>query len=228
MRTCGNCYNGHFNLSDRGEEMYCDESGYDEVTVLAEESCEDHRYLDGYEEEKNYIFYDETYLGPGFFIINKQEDEIAKYFKIYIMNNQGFPSYGIRAFSTEKNKAEDDFETIKFTFRDIEDYENGLYKAFIDFYYALHEKTIETIDKFNQGRNQFCVGKNNHLVALFVTKDIHGVKDATNFIDINIGDNVTCENYMAIANFYKQLCKLETKDATEEEIQQLLLIKKTK
>ena len=226
MRTCKNCYNGHYNLSNRGEEMYCDESDYSEDIVSEEKSCDLHRFEPGYEEEKNYIIYDETYLGPGFFIVNKQGNEIVKYLKVFIMNKQGYPNYGLRAFSIHaKDNPDDEYNTIDFTFRDLEDDENGLYQVFTKLCINLNGETIETIDKFYQGRNHFSLNENSRVVTFSIAKDVNGVKDATDFIEINIGDDMTCRNYTAIAEFYNHLVNSQVKNATEKEIKQLLLTK---
>lgn len=224
MRCCGNCYNGHFNLSERGEEMFCDETDYSEEWVSEDECCEWHRYEPGYEEEKNYILYDEAYLGPGFFVINKQNSETVKFLKIFIMNNQGFPNYGVRAFSVYgKDNPDNEYTTIDFMFRDIEDDENGLYHAFNNLCRNLNGAPIETIDKIYQGGNHFSLSENGRVVTLSIEKDIYGVKQATDFIDINIGDDMTCTNYSAISTLYNQLANSQTKQATEEDIKRLLL-----
>ena len=68
MRNCGNCYNGHYNLSERGEEMYCDESEFMEEDVKENDCCIDHRYYPGMEESRYYLFYDASYMGPGYLI----------------------------------------------------------------------------------------------------------------------------------------------------------------
>jgi len=76
--------------------------------------CEAHQYIDGMEEYKTYIFYDKTYLGPGYFIIQKIDDEIIRFMKIYILKDNGFPEYSIRAY--EKNsydKPEQKFRKTK-------------------------------------------------------------------------------------------------------------------
>lgn len=229
MRCCGNCYNGHYNLSDRGEEIFCDETGYSEEWVSENECCEWHRFEPGYEDEKNYIIYDETYLGPGFFIINKRGDAMFNYLKIFIMDNQGFPSYGLRAFSIYgKDKTDNEYTTINFTFRDIEDDENGLYQVFEELCRSLNGTQIETIDKSNQGRNHFSLKGNGKVVTLSIAKDIYGVKHATDFIDINIGDDMTCTNYSAVTTFYNQLARLQLKQATETDIKHFLLTVKEK
>lgn len=43
-RCCDNCFHGHYNLSDRGEEIYCDEDKAQPVWVEKNYVCELHKY----------------------------------------------------------------------------------------------------------------------------------------------------------------------------------------
>lgn len=153
MRNCDNCIFSSLALDcNTGiETLYCNEIEY-EFEVKTTDTCEEHQYIEGLEEEKNYILYDEKYLGPGYFIINIQNNEINKFIKIYTTNNDGFPHYNIRAFSTDaKDKPEETFAIIEFTFRDIEDYKNGLFEAFNNLFKNINGN-IETIDSRQQGK----------------------------------------------------------------------------
>ena len=138
------------------------------------------------------------------------------------MNNFGFPNYGLRAFSIfGKDNFDKKYTVIDFTFRDNE--KNNLYKIFQSLSISLNGNHVETIDKFYQGNNYFSLKEENRAVTLSIVKDIYGVKDATDFIDINIGDEMTCKNYHTITKFYNELINFKTVQATEEEIKQLLL-----
>ena len=53
-RCCDNCFHGHYNLSERGEEIYCTENGYSKELVTPEYVCESHEYIQGYEEGVEY------------------------------------------------------------------------------------------------------------------------------------------------------------------------------
>ncbi len=55
-KCCGNCFHGHYNLSERGEELYCTENGYSEVDVDPNYCCEEHIFEEGYEEEMLKLF----------------------------------------------------------------------------------------------------------------------------------------------------------------------------
>ena len=83
MRTCENCYYGSFNLSERGEELYCAEPGFPEEPVDTSDCCDDHIYYPGTEEENNCVFYDESYIAPGFLIVNYKAGKMSKFLKFY-------------------------------------------------------------------------------------------------------------------------------------------------
>ena len=104
-----------------------------------------------------------------------------------------------------------------------DDTKNNLYKIFQSLCLDLNGKKIETIDKVYQGRNSFSLREENNTITLSIAKDIYGVKDATDFIDINIGDEVTCESYQTIAQFYNQLLNPNIEKAKTEDINQLVL-----
>ena len=152
----------------------------------------------------NYILYDESYLGPGFFIINKKDNKITQFLKLYIIGNNGFPNYGLRAFCLNNpDNPDKKYNIIDFTF--TKDDQNGLYKIFRDLCLSLNDSKITTIDKYYQGENHFYLKEKNDTIILTIAKDIYGVKDATIFTDINIGDDMTCQNYPAIYTSYNQL-----------------------
>ncbi len=104
-----------------------------------------------------------------------------------------------------------------------DDTKNNLYKIFQSLCLDLNGKKIETIDKVYQGRNSFSLREENNTITLSIAKDIYEVKDATDFIDINIGDEVTCESYQTIAQFYNQLLNPNIEKAKTEDINQLVL-----
>ena len=174
---------------------------------------------------KNYALYDDTYLGPGILIVSKENDNIVKFLKIFTMSDNGFPNYGLRAFSIlEKDKIDKEFTTIDFTFTSTDTDENDLYEIFKNLCISLNDQKVETIDKFSQGKNHFSLKEDNHKVILTIFKDIYGVKDITNFTNINIGDDITCDNYQAIAKFYNNLLNSNIKEANNNDIKKLVLI----
>ena len=141
------------------------------------------------------------------------------------MTNYGFPNYGLRAFSIfAKDNPNKEFTVIDFTFTE-DNTPSGLYKIFHTLCLDLGGKKIATIDKFAQGQNSFSLKEENHSITLSIAKDIYGVKDTTDFIDINIGDEMTCDSYQAIAKFYNHLLDSNVKKAKTEDIDQLALLR---
>lgn len=227
MRNCDNCEFSSYGLdcSTGVETLNCRETEY-EYEVSPSDTCEDHQFIDGMEDEKNYVMYDETYFGQGYFIIHKNGDEITKFIKIYITNNDGFPSYAIRAFSIDARDIPDsEFTNIDFVFRSNEDFANGLFNIFKELSKNINVK-LETIDSFKQGRNNMVLSVNNRSVRVTISKDVfRGKQHPSDFIDIDLGDNYTCQNYEAINSFYNSLAALCPQTAREEDIKRLLMLK---
>ena len=228
MRNCGNCYNGHYNLSDRGEELFCDESGFMEETVKEKSSCEYHRYYPGLEEEKNYLFYDESYLAPGYLIVNIKNGKMNKFLKICNVSENGFPLFDIRAYSSKiKEDSNEEFCKIAFTFRDLEDDENGLYKCFTNLHYSLLGKGIFSLAPSSEGNSNFKLDSNLRVTTMTISKDIFkGNQHPTDYIDILVGDETTCDNYQALLKFYQDLSAVCVNKLSHEETKKLILITK--
>lgn len=228
MRKCGNCYNGHYNLSNRGEEMYCDESEFMDEDTEEEKCCEYHRYYPGLEEEKNYLFYDEAYLAPGYLIVNMKNGQMNKFLKICNVSENGFPLFDIRAYSSElKEDSNERFSKIDFTFRDLEDEDNGLYKCFKKLYYGLLGKSVNSVAPVSEGNSNFKLDFNSRVTTMTISKDIYkGLQHPTDYIDILVGDEVTCDNYQAMLKFYQELSAICVNKLSCEEVKELLLIKK--
>ncbi len=227
MRNCGNCYNGHYNLSDRGEELFCDESGFMEEDVEEENSCEYHRYYPGMEEEKNYIFYDESYLAPGYLIVNIKDGKMSKFLKVYNASENGFSLLGIRAYSADaQENPNEEFSSIDFSFRDLEDDENGLFKLFSTLCSDLSGERIFAIDPFAQGKNNLKVDSNLKVAKITLNKDTyHGIQHPCDYIDILMGDEYTCDDYDSIIKFWQGLSKICTKKISSDEVKKLILTK---
>lgn len=225
MRTCGNCYNGHYNLSDRGEELFCDESGFMEEDVREEGSCEYHRYYPGTEEEKNYVFYDESYIAPGYLIVNIKDGKMDKFLKFYNASQDGLPLLGVRAYSTSaKEDLDEDFSSIDFSFRDLEDDENGLFRLFSRLCDDLSGKRIFTIDSCAQGKNNLKLDSNTRVTKLTLYKDTyHGTQHPCDFIDILMGNEYTCDAYDATIKFWQELSKICIKKISSDEVKKLIL-----
>ena len=120
MRNCDNCIFSSLELDcNTGiETLYCNEIGY-EFEVKTTDTCEEHQYIEGLEEEKNYILYDENYLGPGIFIVDMKENDINQIMKIYVDKRNGMPNYRLRAFNY--GLEDEYFDGVEFIFRKGED-----------------------------------------------------------------------------------------------------------
>lgn len=227
MRNCGNCDFSSYGLDcNTGiETLYCTETGYD-FEVDSKYVCESHQFVDGMENEKNFILYDDNILGEGFFIVHTEDGKITKFFKIYIMNNNCFPNYGLRAFSVDgKDNPDPDFNNIEFVFRSREDFDNGLYDAFLEFAKNA-DKTIYTIDESQQGKNNISTTIKGEIVKIIISKDAYrGKQHPSDFIDINLGDNYSSQNYEAINSLYNALAKNCLQIAKKEVIKRLLMLK---
>lgn len=228
MRSCNNCIHGSYSLDcNTGvETLYCKESEY-EYEVQANDACEVHQFIDGMEEEKNFLLCDESYLGGGYIITHTRDGHIDKFLKLYIMNDNGFPHYGLRVFSVDgRDNPEDEFNNIEFTFRSMEDYDNGLYEVFSTLA-KKYNKEILTIDEIQQGRNNISIQFGDKgIIKLIISKDIYrGKQHSTDFIDINLGDNYSCSNYDVINTLYNELAKLLPRTATSEDVKSLIKLK---
>lgn len=160
--------------------------------------------------EKNYILYDDKYLGEGYFIINEVDDKIVKFIKIYTINNDGFPYYCLRVFSVDAKDASDsDYTKIEFNFKSAEDLDDGLYNVFLELAKSVRGN-ITSIDEHYEGKNNISFSLDDKgIVRMIVSKDIwRGRGHPTDFIDINIGDNYTCVSYEAVNKFYNSLSVL--------------------
>lgn len=224
MRNCDNCYNGHYNLSDRGEELFCDESEFTEELVDSDGVCEYHRYYPGMEEEKNYVFYDEHYLGPGYLIVNVKNGSISKFFKIYDASSNGVPNIGIRAYSKDSTEnPEEKFSSIDFSFRDIEDCDNGLFKLFSSLCYEVTSDRLFTVDSQVQGYNHLKIDSNLKVVNVTLCKDtFNGTQHPCDYIDVLLGDAYTCEDFEAINKLYCGLSEICMRSLSSNDVKKML------
>ena len=228
MRCCDNCFYGSYGLDcNTGiESLYCGIYNY-EYEVLPSEVCKEHQYIEGLSNEKNYVLYDDKYLGEGYFVINEVDNKIVKFMKIYTINNDGFPYYCLRAFCGDaRDNSDNDYTNIEFAFRSTEDFDNGLYNIFLELAKSVRGN-ITTIDEYYQGKNNisFLLGDKD-IIRMVVSKDIwRGRGHPTDYIDINIGDNYSCLNYEAINNFYNSLSQLCPDKIKNNDIKRILELK---
>lgn len=228
MRCCDNCIYGSYALdcNNGTEAMYCGIYEY-ENELKPNDVCSEHQFIDGLSNEKNYVLYDDKYLGEGYFIINEVDDKIVKFMKIYTINNEGFPHYCLRVFGIEsKDNPDSDYTNIEFTFRSTEDFDNGLYNIFLELTKNISGR-ITTIDEHYQGKNNisFLLGDKD-IVRMIISKDVwRGRGHPTDFIDINVGDNYTCVNYEYINKFYNMLSEVCSNKTNNNDIKRILELK---
>lgn len=227
IRNCDNCDNGSYgmNCNTGVETLYCRESEY-EYEVTPNDVCDSHQYIDGMENEKNYILYDDSYFGKGYFIINTIDGEIVKFLKLFITNSNGFPDYYLRAFSVDaRDNPDTSFNNIEFVFRSNEDYDNGLFEIFSMFCKKV-DKEIYSIDKLQHGRNNISVSRDGEIIKLIVSKDVYrGKQHSTDFVDVYLGDIFSCENYEVINYLYNELENRCSKIATLNDVNKILELK---
>lgn len=220
MRNCDNCYNGHYNYSERGEELYCDINEFLLEQVEPEDCCISHRYIEGYSDEEYNIFYDNTYEGPGYFVVHKINGEIDKFFKIIIANRMGMPHFCFKAFS---KKLSEENNKIEFVFRDREDEESGLFSLISKFLKDLNGEKVKSIDTHKDGDNMLYLEEYDKVVKLVAECD---TKKISNTVDINIGDRYACMQYPAVNSFYYNLASCCFKEKDEEEVIKIKQLKR--
>jgi len=175
--------------------------------------------------EKNYLLYDETYLGPGYFVVHKEGEQITSFFKFYKIDGCGFPVFNFRAFSIDGiDDPDEDFTDVAFTFNKENDGENGLYNAF---YYAssIIYRELTTIDRFHQGNNKLTFDQAEDCVKITASKDIWNADHYTDFIDIVLGDDMTCPCYYELSLAYRKLGELDAPTMSEEQRNKILSLK---
>lgn len=229
-RCCGNC---EWSISPEDEENILRENGYDDCDLnrpragdccIGQEHdenycCGHHSYIEGMEEYDIFVLYDDQYFGPGYMIVSKLDEEIVKFMKISTYGEGIFPNIIIRAYEKDKVDNPNEF------FRNIEfevDKDSLLYGIFNKFTHSIENKKIYTSDSSNQGKNHFYVSEQGRKLSLNVVKDVYGVKNPTNFVDIFLGDYDSCSEYLQVMEFYKNLSTISVNKVKQEDIKMLL------
>ena len=93
---------------------------------------------------------------------------------------------GIRAYSADaQENPNEEFSSIDFSFRDLEDDENGLFKLFSALCSDLSGERIFAIDPFAQGKNNLKEDSNLKVAKITLNKDnYHGIQHSCDYIDI--------------------------------------------
>jgi|GEM_PF-4873809 len=231
VKSCGNCF---WSISDedvdeilinnsyeKNESDYpeagCGLESPEEVRTKTHQYCKTHSYIDGIFD--TYVLYDDKYLAPGYFIISEIEGQLVKFAKIYMSNNHCFPYYNVRAYEVDSIDTDDiKFRHIDFTVDKGSELHDIIEKLALD----LFRQSIKTIDSSLQGENQMKANLSDIDASLIFSKDVYGVRHATDFIDINIGDNTLCEHWEALNKFYGSLGDISLRKTEEADIKKIL------
>lgn len=169
------------------------------------------------------IFYDQEYLGPGYFIVYSDRKNMERFLKFYLLEDENVKTFALRAYERGSiDQPHQGFRSICFPI----DCEEPLYKVVKPFQEKILGKWIFSLDKFNQGQNNFQLVKKCEKLVLIVNKDVYGGKEKTNFIDILIGDSLSCQYYPEFLNFYNQLQTISSGTMKKEKLQKILTMKK--
>lgn len=213
MRYCGNC---EWSISSLCEEEMMFEYDYDvdEQTIpkigdclLSMDHggryvCREHNYIG--KGISNYLLYDDTYLGPVYFIVTGYNDEIVKFIKLYQMGD-GFPGYAIRAYDVDLSE-----------------------RRYIGFELS---KTNTCDDKLLDVINSFILKVGNLGVA--GTFELHNDGDVTfitafsnydsgnNYIDVYLGDYNTCPFYKDISLLFRDLAWVSLNKSDENTMKRI-------
>lgn len=171
--------------------------------------------------EKTYVLFDDEYIGncPGYFIITEKEENIIRFAKIYQSSDNGFPYFNARAYEVGSiDQSDQDFRDISFAF----DKDDELFEPVLKLANYTVSDPYMSIDYHNQGDNNFKATIEGESAILTFSKDVYNVRNATDFIDINIGDDVLCRHYLFLWHFYHDLGKQALRKTTEQDIQKII------
>ena len=232
MKCCANC---EWSISPECEDEIIREQHYSEEDLNRPKAgdrvwgyshngkfvCDNHKYIEvGIE---TYVLYDDKYLGEGYFIISEYYNQIIKFIKIYKTNYFGLPSYSIRGYEV------DSVDTDDRNFREIEisvDRKTELFDIISSFANSLNNDRLYALDPKHYGKNNLSAEVYKNTAFLILAKDIWRSRGGTNFIDIELGDHLTCEKYNEIAKFYKALEEISLGKTKEDTIKRILKISK--
>lgn len=230
MKCCANC---EWSISPQLEDAILEEQSYDEddpnrphagdccIGMKPDKNycCPEHLYIDGMEEYETTVLYDEKYYGKGYLIVTTLDDEVIKFIKISSSGEKGLPVFAIRGY--EKNSVDnpnDEYRKINLTVED----DNSLYNVIYRLSHSLHGKIIYGIDEIEHGKNNLQANHTLSEATITLSKDVYGVKHATGFIDILIGDNCSCKYYKEFFEFYSELSNLSIGQTKDEDIKKLI------
>lgn len=132
MRNCGNCINGYYNYADGVEDLLCGADKYFEKKVKSYECCQYHNFAIGCKEETNELYFDKSNV-LNFVIVHKIKDKIDKILRLFKFKDEDGYYFEFDVDNYWYKNGND------FSFRSLDDEENGLFCIFSDFYNNLEE-----------------------------------------------------------------------------------------
>lgn len=178
-------------------------------------TCSYHEYIDGLEEYETIIVYDETYYGPGYFIITKLDDKIVKFMKIISVREGNSPEFRIIGYEKDLDK-----NSRKLIFKVSR--EHPLYEIFHKLNKDIGENKLYSLDK-SCGNSFLEINSHLNEASIILNKDIFPLNNSTDFCEILLVDNYTCNYYDAIVEFYNNLEKKALIKSNEEDLKRLLI-----
>lgn len=223
-RCCGNC---EWSISPECEEEIMKENHYEEDDpnrpragdcCLGRERdenyfCDSHEYISGSLE--TYTFYEDKYLGHGYFVVSLYDDNVIKFLKLYRTGTYGNYNYGIRVYEYDPIKSE---LCTGITYEIGKSDNESLYKAITIFANVLGDNVVWDIDKINfMSSNVY-----EYSTSLYFT----GRKDSE-FIDIRI-DNKDEKIYKLVEYLYRNMAVVTRNMADNEMYKKVRIITKKK
>jgi hypothetical protein len=168
------------------------------------------------------VVYDNKYLGPGYFIFFESKGELVQYIKFYSTGDAGFPIFAVRAWKKDSVDKEDKvFRTICFDFNSKN---KELYDVICSFYLTSIGRPYRSAVPNEQGWSNMTIKRTKEIVSIEISKDIYGTKlSHSDNIDIVIGDNYSCSNYLALLDFWHDLQTVPRLESKEPDIKKLML-----
>lgn len=214
MRCCGNC---EWSVSSLCEEEMIIEYDYelDEQTIPkmgdcllsidhnGNYVCREHNYIEN--GIRNYFLYDDSYLGPGYFIITEYYGEIVKFIKLYQTGNE-FPSFAVRGYELYH----DGRENIQIDINESNTINKELVAIISDF-----------VNKINSGtlvKNKLKILENEDGISIILKRD-ESLKDYAN---VFLGNYDSCRYYKEISLLFRNLA-WESYNRTDENVVKKIL-----
>lgn len=212
-RCCGNC---EWSISPENEEEIMKENHYEEDDPTRPRAgdccigrehngnyvCDSHEYISNC--LQTYSFYEDKYLGPGYFIVTLYDDNVIKFLKLYRTGTYGNYNYEIIAYEYDSIK-QDLCNGISFEIRKSDN--EVLHKAITIFANFLNDNVVWSTDK-----NDFMTANvYKYSTCLYFT----GSKDSK-IIDIKIDKNNDYRLYRLVEHLYRNMAVATMNKSNDE------------